>query len=135
MNSVKRDGVYATIINDSKILLVLKKNGPYKGLWDLPGGGIEEGESHLDTLKREISEELALTFETHEFIQTVKHKGIYNKEDTFTPYEFQHTGYIFTIQNLKSIPHIIPEEQFKWHHLKKLIPEILTPIAKKIIFF
>ncbi len=50
-------GVYASIIKDGKILLIKKARGPYTGLYDLPGGSQEKGESYLETLKREVMEE------------------------------------------------------------------------------
>ncbi len=50
-------GVYGAIINDNKILLIKKARGPYTGLYDLPGGSQEEGETFLQTLYREIKEE------------------------------------------------------------------------------
>ena len=50
-------GVYGSIIKNGKILLIKKARGPYTGLYDLPGGGQEKGESYLETLTREIMEE------------------------------------------------------------------------------
>ena len=50
-------GVYGSIIKDKKILLIKKARGPYTGLYDLPGGSQEQGETYIDTLKREIMEE------------------------------------------------------------------------------
>lgn len=50
-------GVYGGVICDDKILLIKKARGPYTGLYDLPGGSQEKGESYLDTLKREMMEE------------------------------------------------------------------------------
>ena len=50
-------GIYGSIIKDGKILLIKKARGPYTGLYDLPGGSQEKGESRLETLKREIMEE------------------------------------------------------------------------------
>lgn len=50
-------GVYGKIIKDGKILLIKKARGPYTGLYDLPGGSQEQGESYADTLIREIKEE------------------------------------------------------------------------------
>jgi len=38
-------GVYGIIINEGKILFIKKSRGPYKGMYDLPGGGVEYGES------------------------------------------------------------------------------------------
>lgn len=47
-------GVYGLIVNEGKILLIKKNRGPYKGLLDLPGGGLEDGESTHQALEREI---------------------------------------------------------------------------------
>ena len=53
-----RIGVYGVIIRDNKIALVRKAKGGYKGKLDLPGGGIEHGETPIETLKRELKEEI-----------------------------------------------------------------------------
>ncbi|MBQ8482529.1 MAG: NUDIX domain-containing protein [Alphaproteobacteria bacterium] len=50
-------GIYGVIVKDDKILVIKKTRGPYTGLYDLPGGGQEKGESNTDTLIREIKEE------------------------------------------------------------------------------
>jgi inorganic pyrophosphatase len=50
-------GVYGRIIDNNKILLIKKIRGPYTGLYDLPGGSPEKGESYAETLIREIKEE------------------------------------------------------------------------------
>ncbi|MCE9517513.1 NUDIX domain-containing protein, partial [Candidatus Nomurabacteria bacterium] len=52
-----RIGVYGIFFNQGKILLIKKSRGPYKGKYDLPGGGIEYSEKIEDALKREIYEE------------------------------------------------------------------------------
>ncbi len=50
-------GIYAIIHQNDKILLIRKKRGPYTGLFDLPGGSPEPGESEEQTLARELTEE------------------------------------------------------------------------------
>ena len=50
-------GIYVVIEKDQKILLVKKTRGPYKGMWDLPGGRIHHGETFFQTLQREVFEE------------------------------------------------------------------------------
>ena len=49
-NPLSRFGAYGILLGDSAILLTRKKSGPYKGLWDLPGGGIEFGETPEEAL-------------------------------------------------------------------------------------
>ena len=62
-----RVGVYGIFFNKGKILLIKKSRGPYKGKYDLPGGGIEYGEKIEDALKREIHEETGASVISHKF--------------------------------------------------------------------
>ena len=56
----KHLGVYGIIIENENICLIKKKTGPYDGLLDLPGGSFEYGEKPIETLKREIKEEVQI---------------------------------------------------------------------------
>jgi 8-oxo-dGTP diphosphatase len=49
--------------NDSKILLVRRKNDPFKGMLSIPGGFINEGETAEDAMRREAKEETSLIVE------------------------------------------------------------------------
>lgn len=66
MKEYKHLGAYGLIINEGKILLIKKKTGPYDGLLDLPGGTIELNERPIDTLKRELKEEVGITINNYE---------------------------------------------------------------------
>lgn len=79
----------ALIEKDGKILMGNKKPGvgPYPDTWRLPGGGIEEGESPEDALKREIMEEIGVNVTDLKFI------GLYeddepDKDNVMTHYVF-----------------------------------------------
>ncbi len=50
-------GVYVVIRRDNKILLIKQAQGPYTGLYDLPGGSPEGEETPEQTVIREIKEE------------------------------------------------------------------------------
>ncbi len=50
------------IVHQGKILLILRDDFddiPYPSTWDLPGGVIEKGETHQETIKRELQEEIS----------------------------------------------------------------------------
>ena len=52
------DGV---ILKNRKILLIKRKNQPFKGKWALPGGFVEYGEKTEDAVIREVFEETGFT--------------------------------------------------------------------------
>ena len=49
--------------HNSKILLVRRKNDPFKGMLSIPGGFINEGETAEDAMRREAKEETSLVLE------------------------------------------------------------------------
>jgi 8-oxo-dGTP diphosphatase len=55
--------VSAAIFRDGKVLLVRRAGAPAKGLWTLPGGRVEVGETLVDAVRREVLEETGLTID------------------------------------------------------------------------
>jgi 8-oxo-dGTP diphosphatase len=55
--------VSAAIFRDGKILLVRRARSPAKGVYSLPGGRVEYGESLHAALHREVDEETSLKIE------------------------------------------------------------------------
>ena len=51
------DGI---ILEDGAILLIKRRNTPFKGKWALPGGFVEYGEKTEDAVVREVFEETGL---------------------------------------------------------------------------
>jgi 8-oxo-dGTP diphosphatase len=52
--------VGAVCINDGTLLLIQRGQPPAQGMWSLPGGRVEPGESAVDAVVREVREETGL---------------------------------------------------------------------------
>lgn len=66
--------VAAIIENDGQILIAQRLKGEFAGLWEFPGGKIEDGESPEQALIREIEEEFDTELNVNEFLTTVEHQ-------------------------------------------------------------
>ena len=53
-------GVGAVVLVDGHVVLVKRAHEPLKGQWNLPGGGVELGETLRDACAREVLEETGL---------------------------------------------------------------------------
>ena len=53
-------GVGALVLRGDRILLIKRAAPPSRGLWSIPGGHVELGESVLETAVRELKEEAGL---------------------------------------------------------------------------
>ncbi|MEJ3656762.1 NUDIX hydrolase [Actinomycetes bacterium KLBMP 9759] len=56
---------------DGRLLLVQRGNEPGRGLWSIPGGRIEPGETHEAALVREMQEETGLVVHIERLIGVV----------------------------------------------------------------
>ncbi len=56
-----RHAVSACVWRGEQVLVVRRAKAPNKGLWSLPGGHVEAGESLHEALARELAEETGLT--------------------------------------------------------------------------
>jgi 8-oxo-dGTP diphosphatase len=60
--------VSAAIFRDGKVLIVRRRRAPAMGIYTLPGGGVELGETLEQAVIREILEETALDIEPVELV-------------------------------------------------------------------
>jgi 8-oxo-dGTP diphosphatase len=63
------------ICSKNKILIARRAPGKHLGgLWELPGGKLEEGESAEECLSRELKEELGITVDVGNFFMENQHQ-------------------------------------------------------------
>ncbi|WP_367132823.1 MULTISPECIES: NUDIX hydrolase [Streptomyces] len=68
VSAAERDGIAKTVVgaviadDGGKVLLLHRPADDYLGgLWELPSGGVDDGETLIEALRREIAEETGLT--------------------------------------------------------------------------
>jgi ADP-ribose pyrophosphatase YjhB (NUDIX family) len=65
-------GVSTLVMHGGKVLLVKRSREPLRGLWSLPGGHVEAGESLADAALREVREETGIVADKPERIDVVE---------------------------------------------------------------
>lgn len=71
--------VSAAIISQGRVLLARRARGPALGVWTLPGGVVEAGETLIGALRREIEEETALSIEP---VALAGHREVLLRDDS-----------------------------------------------------
>ncbi len=69
---VPRAGVGAVVVHEQKMLVVRRDQPPAQGLWTLPGGLVELGESLEQAVCREILEECGARIESTDLLDVVE---------------------------------------------------------------
>jgi 8-oxo-dGTP diphosphatase len=84
--------VSAIVVADQKVLLLLRDNSPEirdPNCWQLPGGGVENGETPDEAIKRELQEEIGIiprslrflispSAETHAYLARLTNEEVKN---------------------------------------------------------
>lgn len=129
-------GVYGICIQDSKVLCIKKARGPYTGLFDLPGGGIEFREPLEACLERELWEETTTTVSSKKFLGV--NEFICDYVDTEgVARTSHHVGMYYTVEldteNIKTDPDGEDSLGAVWLPLETLDETLISPIAYPMI--
>ena len=135
----KHVGCYGIARRDDKVLLIRKGRGPYTGLLDLPGGGIEYGEKPDDTIKREFMEEVGVAIKDYKLKMATTNYVVWNMNED-TQEDVSHYGIIYdVIIDDSDIDKIRKDADghdslgASWYDIKELKKEELTPFAATVL--
>ena len=96
--------VAAVIEKDGAFLVTRRQKGVHlAGLWEFPGGKIDEGETHAAALLREIREELDTEVEVGDLVFEVAHA-----------YEDRTVALFFYRCTLRGIPRPLLGQEMRW---------------------
>lgn len=117
----KTRGAKVVLVNGGEILLL--RHTYERGIYGLPGGGLNSGEDPLAGLKREVSEELGIEIDPA-YVGTVESDAEYKRD----------TVHVFTaalIDRSSLRPDAIEIAELRWASLDGLPP--LGPVTREII--
>lgn len=125
-------GVYGIYIKNNAVLLIKKSRGPYKGMYDLPGGRMEPGETMEEGLKREFMEEVGC----EPISQTFLSENEYTTEN-YMGKPFSHFGTYYVVSLSSDDVKVIPDGEdslgAEFISLTELDQVQISPIAKPMI--
>ncbi|MBI2448697.1 NUDIX domain-containing protein, partial [Candidatus Pacearchaeota archaeon] len=70
VSGVNMKAVNALVIKNNKLLTIKRKNIPWKGMYTMPGGRLEKGETEKEALVREVKEETGYDVMVSRYIAT-----------------------------------------------------------------
>lgn len=132
-----RKGIGAIVLDKKGNIIVFQRND-YKDSWQGPEGGIDENETAIDALKRELWEEIGLSSEKYEILKETKDFIRYKFEKPFMGFDGQDKK--FFLIKLISEPNFkfdnkedeIEFSNFKIIEAKEMIK--LAPTFKKEVY-
>lgn len=104
------------VISNDEILLIKRKNEPFKEMWALPGGFVDKNETILNCAKRELQEETSLILQPkfHSFYDDP------NRDPRGRYISFAHVCYV----NKENVNPIAKDDakELNWFNLNNLPP-------------
>ena len=121
-------GIEMWIVNNNSILMTQRSmNKSHPGQWEVPGGCCQAGESVIDTVKRELSEEIGIEFSQDEF--KLIGTELYKKQfvDVFySEKQIKLQGTSLQTEEVKNIKFVSKEDFNKMKNNNEIVPSVLN---------
>ena len=123
-------GVGGVVLAGGQVLVVQRGAEPSKGLWSIPGGAVEVGETLAEACAREVAEETGLRVEVGPMVEVVERV----LRDQAGRVEYHYV----LIDFLCRCPHLPPQAaddaaDARWASLDDLEDMGLTPDTRRVI--
>jgi 8-oxo-dGTP diphosphatase len=118
----------AIIVDEKKRILIGQRpeGKDLAGLWEFPGGKLEEGETIEECIRRELWEELNIKADVHEFLLSVS--------KTYTHGEFKLMVYRVTLEDVENLKAQVHQD-LKWVAVDELKNYQFPPADVDIIAY
>jgi len=104
-------GVGAVIFKNDEVLLIKRGNPPLAGEWSIPGGKLEENESIIEAVQREIKEECNVLVDIDDLIDLFE----YIEKDEKNRVKYHFIVFDFRAQYLKGeLDHLSDASAARW---------------------
>lgn len=126
-----RTGIYGVAKQNDSLLVIRQQKGLHEGKWDLPGGGLDPGETIEEALAREFHEEVGMGFQTSKHFCNLTAITY----DEHTSVGLQQVGLIYQVQGL--YPMQIQTQEFEptWLSIEHLRQAKCTPFLQEVLSF
>ncbi len=126
MSGTLRVNVAAGILRDvdDRVLLAERRGDPqWAGLWEFPGGKIDDGESATDALHRELNEELGIDVRRQRRFMKLEHRYA----DRCVSIEF------YVVDAWSGRPHGREGQTLRWLAIDRLDEALLLPADAPVV--
>ena len=134
-SAIEGVGTFIYCVTTHRYLFLLRNSSKYAGTWGLAGGKIDAGEQLLETLHRELTEELGVDFSTAKVIPIEKFTSDKNnfsyhtlllpvKEEFVPDLNHEHRGYCWV--ELGDYPKPLHPGVWRTVNFKEVIAKIKT---------